>query len=228
MKEKVRVAILDDHPAIVEGYKHYLSREIDIKVVASAAFGDELEPMLAEYSPIHLLILDVNVPTSSSNSSRYPIFHLIPKLLQHHPAVKILVISMYKQSSVIRAAIEAGASGFLLKDDRDALEALGSIIRTVAGGGVHFSREAHQMFFRHTALLTTRQMEVLSLCAAYPNESIGEIARLMGLAEATVRNLLSYTYSRLGVRSRTAAVARAEELGLIATPDHYPLTNNIP
>jgi CheY-like chemotaxis protein len=127
MREKLRVAILDDHPAIVEGYKHYLSREPDIRVVASATLGEELEPMLAEHFPIHVLVLHINVPTSSSNLSPYPVFYLIPKLIQQYPGLKILIISMYKQSSVIRAAIEAGASGFVLKDDRDALETLGSV-----------------------------------------------------------------------------------------------------
>ena len=225
MKEKLRVAILDDHPVVVEGYKHYLKGETDIKVVASAAVGEDIAPMLSEHSPIHVLILDINVPTSLSNSSPYPIFHFIPKVLQQYPTLKILVISMYKQINVIRAAIEAGASGFVLKDDRDTLQELSSVVRTIASGGIYFSREAHQMFFQQASLLTPRQAEVLSLCAAYPDGSIGDIAQLMGLAEATVRNLLSYTYNRLGVRSRTAAVARAEELGFIATPDRYPMAD---
>ena len=138
--------------------------------------------------------------------------------------MKVLVISMYHQGALIQAAVEAGASGFVLKDDRATQQNLDSVVRTVAAGGVHFSKEAHQQLLLKASgiqQLTPRQIQVLSLCAASPDQTTAEIAAALCVAETTVRNLLSACYIRLGVRSRTAAVARAEDLGLIATVERY-------
>lgn len=220
----IRVAVLEDHPVVIQGYKSYLSHENDIEIVASAAFGEELEPMLVEFAPIDVLILDVNVPTSPENRASYPILHLLPKLMQRYPRLLALVISMHKQSALIKAVMDAGASGFVLKDDRVALEELGYVIRTVAGGGIYLSQEAHEQFVRRLAgdsQLSVRQAEVLSLCAAYPNDTLSDIANRMALANTTVRNILSAAYLRLGVRSRTAAVAKAQEQGLLPPIDTF-------
>jgi LuxR family maltose regulon positive regulatory protein len=65
-------------------------------------------------------------------------------------------------------------------------------------------------------LLSPRQLEVLSLCAAYPEKTTAELAEILAVADATVRNTLSVLYMRLGVRGRTAALAKAREMGLIA------------
>ena len=66
--------------------------------------------------------------------------------------------------------------------------------------------------------LTPRQIEVLSLCAAYPDAMTSELAEKLNVANSTIRNLLSSAYLRLGVRSRAAAVARAQQLCLIVPP----------
>ena len=64
-----------------------------------------------------------------------------------------------------------------------------------------------------------RQLEALSLCAAYPDATTAELAGMLGVAHSTLRNLLSGAYLRLNVRSRTAAVAKAKRLGLITPPE---------
>src|ERR1041384_5046349 len=116
MKSKIRVMIMDDHQSIVDGYLYRLSQTPEIEVVATLAYGEELEPALKKQS-VDVLILDVNVPVSSQNPSPYPILHTIPNLLHQYPDLEILVISMFTDRGLIRAIMEVGASGYILKSD---------------------------------------------------------------------------------------------------------------
>src|SRR5215211_4034572 len=81
--EKVRVAILDDHQSIIDGYIFRFSRTPEIEVVAIASYGEELEPLLAKHR-VDVLLLDLSVRTSPENPNPFPILHTIPKLLQKY------------------------------------------------------------------------------------------------------------------------------------------------
>jgi DNA-binding NarL/FixJ family response regulator len=216
----IRVAILDDHQSAVDGYAYRLSPHQDIEVVATANFGDQLEPLLAE-NPVDVLVLDVSVPTSRSDHNPYPLLHIVPRLREKYPDIAILVISMHKQRTLVRSVMEAGAKGYIVKDDRQAIMQLGEIIKSIAGGGVYFSEQSYAMLaeksplVQDVQLLTKRQLEALSYCAAFPDVSTKKLAAEMNIGASTLRNLLSNIYSRLGVRSRAAAIAKARDLGLI-------------
>jgi two-component system, NarL family, nitrate/nitrite response regulator NarL len=217
----VRVTILDDHQSIIDGYVYRLSSVPGFEVVATLSYGDELGPSLAAH-PADVLLLDINVPTSADNPNPYPILHDIPSLLQKYPALNILVISMHAERSLVRAVMEAGASGYVLKDDRAMLQDLGNVVQSVASGGIYFSQKAHQLMLTQKTTpsgerLSPRQLEVLSLCAAYPDWTSADLAKKMSVANSTVRNLLSSAYLRLGVHSRPAAIARARQQGLITS-----------
>jgi len=222
MSRQIRVMILDDHQSIIDGYVYRLSRIPEIEVVGKLAFGEELEPALKK-RPADVLLLDVNVPTSPGNSNSYPILYTIPALLQIYPELNVLVISMFAERGLIRAVMESGASGYILKDDQATIRDLGNVVVSVANGGIYFSQKAHQLFLKHemqknSDFLTARQLEALSLCAAYPNSTMAELAQKMNVSHSTVRNLLSGAYVRLGARTRAAAIAKAHELGVV-TPD---------
>ncbi|MBC8507581.1 MAG: response regulator transcription factor [Anaerolineales bacterium] len=220
MSQTIRVAILDDHQAIIDGYCYRLERDRKIQVVAKSTFGDDLEPMLASHA-VDVLFLDINVPTSADNDNPYPILHLIPKLLQKYPDLQILVISMYNEAALIRNVMEAGASGYIIKDDRETIQELAAVTRTIARGGIHMSRPAYDQYFKRIRVedsLSSRQLEAISLCASYPEKTTSEIADIMGVANSTVRNFLSEAYMRLEVPNRMAAIAKARRLGLL-TPD---------
>lgn len=217
--EQVRVAILDDHQSIIDGYIYRLNHTAGVEVVATATFGEELEPMLEEH-PVDVLLLDLSVRTSEENANPFPILYIIPKLLQKHPNLVVLVISMFVEPGLMRSIVEAGASGYMLKDDPSAFRDLGNIVLSVAHGGIFFSRKAHDVYLpagqeRNGMSLTPRQLELLSLCAAYPDLSTADLAQKLSVSNSTVRNLLSSAYLRLGVHSRTAAIEKARELGLI-------------
>ncbi len=219
MATKIKVAILDDHQSIVDGYLSRLKESPQIEVVGVAYYGSELEPLLAEH-PADVLMLDVNVHTSPENSNPYPILHVIPQILQTYSSINILVVSMIGERALIRAVMEAGASGYVLKEDRTAIQQLGAVLLSVASGGIYLSQQAHQLLFRRRPQepepgLTPRQLEALSLCAAYPENTLVDLATKLGVMNSTARNLLSGAYIRLGVRSRAAAITKAQQLGLI-------------
>lgn len=222
MTKKIRVTILDDHQSIVDGYLYRLEKDPQIEVVATIECGEDLEPTLAKH-PTDVLLLDVNVPASAENRNPYPILYAIPKLLQVHAGLNILVISMHAERGLIRAIMGAGASGYILKDDQATLKNLGSVVKTIADGGVHFSQIALDLYTKYLStenndLLTLRQLEALSLCAAYPDSTSTQLAEKMNISNSTVRNLLSAAYLKLGVRNRAAAIAKAQQKGII-TPE---------
>lgn len=213
----IRVAILEDHQSIIDGYLYRLGQATDIEVIATVAFAEELDRVLRESKP-DVLILDIFVPISPENSNFYPILQDIPRWLQKFPQLSILIISMHQTRSLVKAVVEAGASGYILKDDTSTIQELASVIRSVAKGGVHLSKRVHHYLLTENpddALLTPRQLQVLSVCAAYPDASTSELADKLGVAPSTLRNLLSTAYLRLDVHNRTAAIAKARQLGLI-------------
>lgn len=220
MPSTIRVSILDDHQTIIDGYIHRLHNTPGIEVVATALSGEELESMLAE-NPTDVLILDVQVPTSKENPNLYPILNLIPNLLEKYSDLAIIVISMHNQPSMIKAIMEMGVSGYILKEDYETIQNLGKIILAMNKESVHLSQQAYKQLFRRTPTkidLTTRQLEALSLCATYPEATLAKIAQQMGIADSTVRNILSDAYHRLNVRTKSTAVVKAQQLGLIPPP----------
>src|SRR5215208_1036864 len=165
MENKIRVLIMDDHQSIVDGYLYRLSQVPEIEVVATLAYGEELEPTLKK-QPTDVLILDVHVPVSSKNPNPYPILHTIPKLLHLYPDLEILVISMFGDRSLIRAVVEAGASGYILKNDSQMIQELGKTIISLVNGDICFSERAWKVFLgKKDEPFTARQLEALSLCA---------------------------------------------------------------
>jgi DNA-binding NarL/FixJ family response regulator len=215
----VRVAILEDHQSIIDGYMYRLSTEPKIEVVATIFCGEDLEPMLAQHQ-VDVLLLDIQVPTSVSNSNTYPILHSISTLARTHPNMNILAISMHTQPILIQSLVDAGVSGYIYKDDYASIRQLSKIILMIANGGIYFSEAAYQ-HLRHgrsettDPILSPRQIEVLSLCISYPDDSTAKLAERLGVASSTVRNLLSNAYVHLGVHTRAAALAKVQKLGLI-------------
>lgn len=217
--KRVHVAILDDHQSIIDGYTYRLQNTPDIDLVATALYGEELLAMLRHY-PVDVLLIDLSVQTSAHDPTPYPVLRTIPKLLQEYPDLKVLVVSMHAGPGLMRTILETGVSGYITKDDHEALRNLGKIVRSAADGDIYFSQEAYRFYreyekIRTGDLLTPRQVEVLSVCALHPDMSTAELAGILAVSNSTTRNLLSNAYIRLGVHSRVAAIEKARELGLI-------------
>ena len=218
MENKIQVILVDDHQSIVDGYLYRLSRVPEIEVVKTLAYGDDLEPALKQ-NPVDVLVLDVDVPSSPKNPNPYPILHLIPKLISQYPNLAVLVISMHDDPSLVRSIVDAGAAGYILKNDTGKIVELGKWILALVNGEPCFSDKILRVFpGRIKDPFTPRQLEVLSLCAAYPNSKTAELAGKMKIADSTLRNLLSTVYFKLGVQTRAAAIAKARQMGIL-TPN---------
>jgi two-component system nitrate/nitrite response regulator NarL len=219
MQEEIKVAILDDHQLIIDGYLFRLQRVPSIKVVATIHYGEDLFPILKSQD-VDVLLLDIQVPTSENNTNPYPILFMLPNILEEFPDLSVLIVSMYAQPTMIRTLMEAGASGYILKEDIGAIQRLPSLLLEIADGGIYLSELAYKKLMKshfgdYDQLLTPRQVEVLSISAAYPNASTAVLAKKFGVANSTFRNYLSNAYLKLGVNTRAAAIAKARKLGII-------------
>ena len=225
MTKKIRVTLLDDHQSILDGYLYRLGKVKQIEVVDTVRFGNDLDPSLREH-PTDVLLLDISAPMSADDPTPFPIQHVISKLKHDCPELVILVISMYTEPAMIQAVMEAGANGYILKDDQKTIEDLGGIILSVADGGYYFSERVQRHLVdqdRGTAGLSPRQLEALSLAASYPNSTTAELAYWMGIANSSIRNLLSSAYLKLGVGTRAAAIAKARQLGILVDEKRAPV-----
>lgn len=220
MNEKIRVAILEDHQSIIDGYVYRLSFFPEIKVVGGITFGDQLFPFL-KTNDVDVLILDISVQTSFDNPNPFPILFTIPRVLKQFPGLSILVISMHNQPGIIQALLNIGVRGYIVKDDRKSIASLADIIQTIHQGQIYLSPELHQILpykFSPGIELNDRQLEVLSLCASHPGDSLNTLAEELEIASSTMRNLLSNIYQILDVSNRAAAILKARQMGII-TPD---------
>jgi DNA-binding NarL/FixJ family response regulator len=221
MPEKIRVAILEDHQSTIDGYNLRLAEYPNIIVVATALFSEEIITLLETYAA-DVLILDINVPISKDNRNIQPIHKLITELKKEFPKLVILVISMHAQRAMIRSILEAGTKGYILKDDFASVRNLGSIIKTLAKGGTYMSNRVSEIVFSghiEESILTPRELEVLSICAAYPDENSADLADRLNIANSTVRNFLHKIYIKLQVHGRAAAILKAQEKGLLSSTE---------
>jgi DNA-binding NarL/FixJ family response regulator len=229
--DTIHIAIVDDYPVVLRGFESYLTNAPHIKIIGTAMYGDDLMPLLAQ-NHVDLLLLDINVPTSRENKLPYPIFHVIPRVIELYPHINVVITTMYAENTLIKAIIETGVSGYILKDDLHAVQEFGSIITSIVReNGRYWSPVVLQTLEQakkkneDAPSLTPRQLQVTSLCATYPEKPTVELAEHLHIADSTFRNHLSDAYLTLGVPNRAAAVAKARQLGLIASGDPPPLSD---
>jgi DNA-binding NarL/FixJ family response regulator len=207
----VRVLLVDDHPVVRLGIRALLETEDDIEVVAEASDGQEAVRLASSLLP-DVVLMDLRMTGSDGATST-------AEITQRHPAVRVLVLTTYDTDADILRAVEAGASGYLLKDAPPA--ELAAAVRAAARGDTVLSpRVAARLIRRVRApapdTLTAREVEVLELVArGLTNAQIG---RALSIGEATVKTHLLRTFGKLAVDDRTAAVTVAIERGILPPP----------
>lgn len=208
MSGAVRVLVADDHAVVRAGIVALLEAEAGIEVVGQAVDGDDAVTQALALKP-DLVVMDVRMPKLTGDEAT-------ARIREQAPGVRVLVLTTYESDASILSAIEAGASGYLLK--AAPAEELIAGVRSVAAGEVALSPAiAAQLVARvrepAPARLTPRETEVLRLVAeGLSNRGIGE--RLF-LGEATVKTHLLRVFEKLGVNDRTRAVTLAMERGLL-------------
>jgi DNA-binding NarL/FixJ family response regulator len=208
----IRIVVADDHPIVRAGIVGLLETAPGIEVVGEAADGAEAVALAASEHP-DLVLMDLRMPGVDGASAT-------ASIVASGGGTRVLVLTTYETDDHILAAIEAGASGYLLKAAPQA-EILAGIHAVAAGETVLAPSIAAKLVSRVRAdaasvappALSPREREVLVLVAE--GRSNPEIAKRLYIGEATVKTHLLHAFEKLGVNDRTRAVTRAMELGLI-------------
>ncbi len=201
----IRVLVVDDHPVVRSGLVGLLGSEADLEVVGEAENGREGVALAASLTP-DVVLMDLRMPVLDGASATAEITAA--------GTARVLVLTTYDTDGDILRAVEAGATGYLLKDTpRDQLLAA---VRAAARGETVLAAPLAAKLMRQVRggdQLTPRELEVLALVAQ--GKSNPEIARELFIGEATVKSHLLHVFDKLGVSDRTAAVTRALERGLL-------------
>lgn len=203
----IRVVVADDHPIVRSGIVALLETADDIEVVAEASTGEEAVELALEHSP-DVVLTDLRMPGIDGDVAT-------ARILAARPKTRVLILTTYESDDAILPAIEAGASGYLLKAAPQ--EEILAGLRAVARGEVALAPRIAALLVQRvktpTPSLSPRETEVLKLVAA--GKSNPEIAAELYLGEATVKTHLLHVFEKLDVSDRTRAVTRAMELGLL-------------
>jgi DNA-binding NarL/FixJ family response regulator len=205
---RIRLVIADDHPVVRDGLRGMLENQPDFEVVGDAADGTAALRLANELEP-DLILMDLRMPVMDGVTATR-------EIKSRHPGIQVLVLTTYDSDADILPAIEAGATGYLLKDT--SREELYRAIRSAARGETVLAPAvARRLIGRMRApveeQLSSRELEVLGLVAS--GASNNDIASRLHISQATVKSHLIHIFGKLGVSDRTAAVTVALQRGLI-------------
>ncbi|MET1052673.1 MAG: response regulator transcription factor [Mycetocola sp.] len=203
----IRLLIADDHPVVRAGLRALFSTEPDLEVVGEAATGAEAVERSGSGVDIVLMDLQFGGGIQGAEATR--------RIRSARSAPHVLILTNYDTDADILGAVEAGASGYLLKDAPPA-ELIAAVHAAARGESALAPRVAGRLEARQNAAdeaLSSREAEVLGLVA--DGLSNRDIARALFLSEATVKSHLVHIFTKMQVSSRTAAVASARERGYI-------------
>ncbi|PSL38059.1 LuxR family two component transcriptional regulator [Labedella gwakjiensis] len=203
----IRVLVVDDHPIVRGGIVALLGAADDIEVVGEGTDGPSAVAQAALLLP-DLVLMDLRMPGINGDEAT-------ARILAAHPGIRVVILTTYETDTSILTAMEAGASGYLLKAAPQ--EEILAGVRAVARGEVALSPSIAATLVRRVGrpavALSARETEVLGLVAE--GLSNPEIAKRLFLGEATVKTHLLHVFEKLEVSDRTRAVTRAMELGLL-------------
>ncbi|HEY5685036.1 MAG TPA: response regulator transcription factor [Acidimicrobiia bacterium] len=197
----MKVVLVDDHRIVREGLAFMLADEPDVELVGEAESGPGLLSLLAE-TEVDVVLLDIRMPEMSG-------LDVLEILTRDHPEVRVIILTMQDDPSLVRSAVEGGAAGYLLKSagQQEVLRAL----RAVNAGKAYIQTEVTASLLagirgdEEDTPLGPREQQILQLVAdGFENK---QIARELGISEATVKTYLRRIFETLGAKGRAEAVA---------------------
>lgn len=207
----IRVVIVDDHPIFRQGLRHLIASESDLEVVGEAACSAAALEQLSRLHP-DVAVVDLHLAGQSG-------LEIISACRRFQPSIAPLVLTMHREESTFRAALDLGAAGYVLKENASSDVLLG--IRAVAAGGMYFSasiagflggwREASSPSPTPSLLdqLTPTERRVIRLIAA--NRTTKEIAHELCISPRTIDTHRSHISEKLGLRGAQALLRFALE-----------------
>ncbi|MHA6799449.1 response regulator [Bounagaea algeriensis] len=208
MNTPIRLLLADDHPVVRAGLRAVLEAESDFRITAEADTAERAVE-LAGQGVADVVLMDLQFGSGMHGGDA------TAAIVARSESPQVLVLTTYDTDADILAAIEAGATGYLLKDAPP--DELAAAVRAAASGRSALAptvadRLVHRMRQPDTAL-SRRELDVLNLLAQ--GLSNADISRRLYVSQATVKTHLVHIYDKLGVESRTAALATARTRGLI-------------
>ncbi|WP_324499193.1 response regulator transcription factor [Nocardioides sp.] len=216
--DEIRVFLVDDHRVVRTGLAAYLGVEPGMRVVGQASDGraalDEIAVLDRADEVPDVILMDLTMPRMDGIAATH-------EVKRRWPEIEVVAVTSFIEEEQIRAALEAGASGYLLKD-ADAPD-VAAAIRAAIAGEVHLDPAAARALTaslrapqREQAPLTPREREVIAAIASGATNR--QIARELGVSERTARTHVSNILAKLGLASRTQAAMWAVREGLVEEP----------
>jgi len=207
----IRIVLADDHPVVREGIRGMLLAHGDLEVVGQAGNGPEAVRLVDELRP-DLVLMDLRMSGGDGVDATR-------EIVARFPSTRVIVLTTYETDTDILRAIEAGASGYLLKDIEP--DALARAVRSAANGETVLAPSAAAALLgraqgRRPSAPELSEREVAVLRLAAHGGTNAEIGRALFISETTVKTYLARAFDKLGVGDRTSAVRKAIQLGLIA------------
>jgi DNA-binding NarL/FixJ family response regulator len=209
---KIRILIADDHRVVAEGLKSLAEAEQGMEVVGIVADGREAVQHARESRP-DVVVMDMSMlELNGADATR--------AILQHDPACRVIVLSMYAEREYVRRALKAGAMGYVVK--RSAAKELVDAIRAVHAGQRYLSPRVADVVIETGAdevddplhRLSAREREVLQLLAE--GRTGAEIAQRLSLSQKTVETYRARLVEKLGIRDLAGLVRFAIQRGLVS------------
>lgn len=209
MPKKISVMLVDDHSLVRRGFRRIIEDEPDLEVVGEAGNGEESIPLALRLRP-RVIVMDCALPGVSGLVATQ-------KILESAPETAILMLSMHSEDTLVRQAMAAGASGYILKNAID-LELVDAIRRVAAGEKVLASQLAREPGLKgeRGPSLTARELEVLQLIVS--GKSNKEIASQLELSVNTVAVHRANIMDTLGIHKTAELVVYAIRHGLVSVP----------
>ncbi len=204
----VTVLLVDDHALIREGLRRAFEQTQDLKVIGEAASADEALA-LVRAAPPDVAVVDVNLGESNG-------IHLVKRLRADHPTMGLVVCTMYEGDDHLLAALEAGASGFVLKSapaDEVVAAARQAAVAPTSFTAHDIAGAMRRRMMGPQVRLTPRESEILQHLA--DGVSVAVLAKRLYISQSTAKTHMSKLYEKLGAQNRTQAIMAAIRLGLV-------------